>query len=106
MPKLPTKTADKAGSALAAHANRMVEILGLRTFTIETRGAKARWNWEKAAIAVFGRIYRGEVPEPTSKAEVVALLAEWFQDEYGREPGETTLKEHGELILDEVGKSR
>jgi hypothetical protein len=73
----------------------------------ETRGKKPKWAWEKATNAVWGRIYRGEIiPEPTTQAEIVALLAEWFIDSCGDAPGETSLKEHAQNILVEVRKGR
>jgi hypothetical protein len=66
-------------------------------------GAPSRWDWEGAAIAVFGRIYRAEVPEPSKIADVARLLAEWFVEQTGREPSETELKRHARRLLPEVG---
>jgi hypothetical protein len=46
----------------------------------DPRGRKPKWDWECATLAVFDRIYRGEVPEPKSLAEVETLLAAWFAE--------------------------
>ena len=76
--------------------------------TKDPRGRKPKWDWERAGLAVLGRVYRGDVvPEPKSQAEVERLLAEWFSENCdGATPGETLIREHARLIwheLSEVG---
>jgi hypothetical protein len=68
----------------------------------ETRGRKQKYDWESAAIAVFGRIYRG--PEPKKQAEVEELLSEWFAANDAGEPGETEIRNHAKPIWLEIQK--
>jgi hypothetical protein len=68
----------------------------------ETRGRKPKWEWERAALAVFGRIYWGDVPEPTSQAEVETLLSEWFLATYDEQPVDSQIRDHARLIWREI----
>jgi hypothetical protein len=52
---------------------------------------------------VFGRIYRGDVIEPKSQAEVETLLGEWFSANCGgEEPVESQIREYAVLIWGEI----
>jgi hypothetical protein len=69
----------------------------------ETRGRKAKWDWERAALGVYGRVYRGNVPEPKSLAEVEALLSEWFvANSDGEQPVTSQIREHARPIWREI----
>jgi hypothetical protein len=81
----------------------LVERLSPEPNPPETRGRKATYDWERAAIAVFGRIYRGEVPEPKKQAEVEALLDEWFvANDASEQPGVTQIRKHAKPIWREI----
>jgi hypothetical protein len=69
----------------------------------ETRGRKAKHGWARAVTAVFGRIYRGDVPEPKKQAEVEALLVEWFAwNDADEQPVESQIRDHARLIWREI----
>jgi hypothetical protein len=70
--------------------------------TIETRGRKRKWDWERADLAVIGEIYRGERPEPKTQADIERRLAEWFFAQHGSAPGESQIREHARLIWREI----
>ncbi len=90
---------------------RLVELVAaLKTVEAAPQskvGRPAKYDWESAVLAVFGRIFRGEVPDPTGRgevAEVARLLAQWFSDQWDQYPGETELKKHARRLLKEVKK--
>jgi hypothetical protein len=93
-----------AGRPLAEQIADAIKAQGAPGHTVETRGRKPHKDWERAMLAVFGRSYRGEVPEPQTQAEVERLLADWFAEHHaGWTPGETAIREKARLIWREVG---
>jgi hypothetical protein len=106
MAKLPVKTANSLLSATDAYNTRIHELAGVETFTIETRGRPPKWDWERAAISVFGSLNRGEVPKPRSQADVERLLVGWFSAKHAREPSEKAIRGHARLIWEEVRKGQ
>jgi hypothetical protein len=83
-------------------AEQIAELIKPKPQT-ETRGRKAKWDWERAAIAVIAQFYNGAVPEPKTQAEVEARLSDWFSANYdSATPGETQIREHARLIWREI----
>jgi hypothetical protein len=72
----------------------------------ETRGRREKWPWQRAMAATVGRIYRGEVPEPTTQARVEELMADWFIANCdGEQPAESQIRDHASLIWREIEKA-
>ena len=90
---------------LAEQIADLLKPQGTPRHTIETRGRKPKWDWERAGLAVLGRIYRGELPEPKSQGEVEARLSDWFSATYdSATPGETQIRERARLIWREISE--
>lgn len=65
-------------------------------------GRKATYDWEEAANAIWGEIYRGDF-EPKSQAEVERFMLEFFRK--GEvEPSESTVRPHAKRIWVQFSK--
>jgi hypothetical protein len=90
-------------SATEAYFNRTKQIDRYLLTYPPPRGKPRSIDWDHAVSAVWGRIYRGEVPEPQRQSQVEDLLCEWF-DGNSMDPGESSVRKHAKIIWQEVTK--
>jgi hypothetical protein len=65
-------------------------------------GRPLKYDWERAQIDLFGRVYRGDTPEPRTQAEVERMLAQWFVDHGGKQPAESEIRKRSKKLFEAI----
>jgi hypothetical protein len=69
-------------------------------------GRPPKWDWEGCAIAMiaYANTPDGLPIGPSSQAKIERLMADWFQERYGEEPAESSIREHAAKIVLALGE--
>jgi hypothetical protein len=65
-------------------------------------GRPPKYDWERAQLEVFGRVFRGDTPEPKTQADVERLLSQWFLDDLGSQPAESEIRKRAKKLFEAI----